>query len=447
MAKLEATVLQTAFETTEDLRKEKEMHDRLSYVSAMVLLIGFACVVAPNVSTGVESDPFLGRWDITIANTGDTFRSSWLEITQSAGKLDGKLLWRWGSVTGVKLVEVADDELRVTRRESYEDKPVDVVYAARLVDGKLVGSVKNPDGSVHRWTGIRAVEEVDVSGTWDVTMETPQRTMTETLILKQEGASVSGKRIGVGQQREFVIQSGKLDGSKLTFSIVFQRAQGGEVTVRYSAEVEGDRMTGSVQAEGRTTSRDFTAQRQRKWGKAIELFNGEDVTGWGPRDAQRGFNWSVRDGVLINRPPDQDIVSEKQFRDFKLHVEFSLARGSNSGIYLRGRYEVQLVDDYGQEPDKHSNCSIYSRLAPSTNASKPNNEWQTVDATLVGRWLSVVLNGQTVMDNVHLDGITGGALIPRGADLNDESLPGPLMFQGDHGLVRFRKVVLTPLVD
>jgi hypothetical protein len=206
-------------------------------------------------------------------------------------------------------------------------------------------------------------------------------------------------------------------------------------------------MTGTVQPPGGADPRPFTAERERKWGEPVELFNGKDLTGFGPRDASQGFNWSVKDGVLVNRPPDQDIVSEKQFQDFKLHVEFSMGKGSNSGIYLRGRYELQLLDDFGRQAETHSNCSIYSRLAPSLNASKPADEWQTIDATLVGRWLTVALNGQTVLDNVHLDGITGGALIAKGAEINDESLPGPLMFQGDHGLVRFRKIVATPSVD
>jgi len=428
------------------------MYRSLAYFPAAFVLGAFLSVVVPNVSVCAEKDAFLGRWDITLANTGDTFRSSWLDVTESDGKLDGKLLWRWGSVTGVKSVEIVRDELRVTRRQSYEDKPVDVVFAGKLVDGKLVGSVKNPDGSVHNWTGIRAVEKVDVSGTWEMTFQTPRRTMRNTLILKQEGPQVTGKLTGGRSNRELAIQDGKLDGSKLSFSVAFRRRQGEEITIRYSAEVQGDKMTGTVQPEGQPASREFTAQRQRKWGEPIELFNGKDLSGWGPRDPRRGFNWSVKDGVLVNRPPDQDIVSEKQFNDYKLHVEFSMGRRSNSGTYLRGRYELQLLDDFdydGQprKPGKHNNCSIYSRLAPSVKASKRHGEWQALDVTLVGRWLTVVLNGQTVMDNVHLDGITGGAIIPKGADLNDESLPGPLMFQGDHGLVRFRKVVVTPALD
>jgi len=422
------------------------MRGRLTYLSEVVLTAGLLFLIVPNASHATDAAAFLGRWDITISQMRDTFRSSWLEVKEGEGKLSGKLLWKWGSVTAVRSVEVVENELRVTRREWYEDKPVDVVYKAKLVDGRLVGSVKNPDGAVLHFTGIRSVEKVDVSGTWQLTAETPRRTFTATLVLDQQNGQVTGK-CTTPANREFPLQNGKLEGAKLSFSIPFERPGRAVTAVNCSAEVRDDRLLGTVQPEGRDRTLRFTARRQRKWGEPIQLFNGKDLTGWGPRDAARGFHWSVKDGVMINRPPDQDILSERQFQDFKLHVEFSLAKRSNSGVYLRGRYELQLVDDYGRPPGKHSNCSIYSRLAPSANASKRPNEWQTLDATLVGRWLTVVLNGQTVMDNVHLDGITGGAIIPKGALCNNEADPGPLMFQGDHGLVRYRKIVVTPALD
>jgi len=422
------------------------MHRKLNHLSAVVFAAVFLSVIIPWTSGATDAAGFMVRWDITIANTGDTFRSSWLEVTESDGKLSGKLLWKWGSVTNVKSVEVVGEELRVTRGEWHEDKPVDVVYAAKLIDDRLVGSVKSPDGSVFKFTGIRSIEKADVSGTWQLTAETPRRTMTAALVLSQKGADVTGK-LTTPANREFPIQKGKLDGTKLSFSTSLQRPGQNVTLVLYSAEVEGDRLVGSAQREGGNRTLQFTAERGRKWGEPIQVFNGKDLTGWGPRDAKRGFRWSVKDGIMVNRPPDQDIVSEERFKDFKLHVEFSLAKRSNSGVYLRGRYELQLVDDYGRSPGKHSNCSIYSRLAPSANASKKPDEWQTLDATLVGRWLTVVLNGQTVMDNVHLDGITGGAIIPKGAAINNEAEPGPLMFQGDHGLVRLRKVVVRPALD
>jgi hypothetical protein len=411
-----------------------------------------AGLVAPLVTGGsqaTEAADFLCRWDITLAETGDTFRSSWLEVTESDGILSGKLLWRWGSVIKLKSAEVVGEELHAVRGEYYEDRPVDVVYRARLVDGKLVGSVKTPEGTVVRWTGIRSLEKSEVSGTWQLTGETPGRKITATLALSQKDGNVAGTYVTPGN-REFPIEDGKLEGTKLTFSVPFQRPGQEAVSVSYSAEVRGDRLLGTARAEGRTAVLEFTAERQRKWSQPVQIFDGKSLAGWGPRDAKRRFGWSVREGAMVNAPPgDQDVVSEQQFRDFKLHVEFSLAERSNSGIYLRGRYELQLVDDYTRRPRTgvHGNCSIYSRIAPSANASKPANEWQTVEATLVGRWLTVVLNGETVMDNVHLDGITGGAVIPRGATINDEEAGGPLMFQGDHGLVRFRKVVVTPVAD
>lgn len=423
------------------------MRRRSHCVRILGVVVGLCWMLGHHLSAGTEKADFLGRWDITIAETGDTFRSSWLEVTESEGKLGGKLLWKWGSVTDVKSVEVVDGELRVTRVESYEDKPVDVVYAAKLVEGKLVGSVKNPDGLVHKWTGIRDVDKLDLSGTWELMVDAPGSPKKETLILKQEGSRLSGDYLGGSPGWEYEIREGKVADSTVSFLVVYRRLTGGENLLRYSAKVEGDRMKGTALSEVAPSGGTFTAQRQRKWGKPTELFNGKDLIGFGPRDASRGFNWSVKDGILVNRPPDQDIVTEKQFKDFKLHVEFSMARGSNSGIYLRGRYELQLEDDFGRQPGKHSSSSIYSRLAPSANASKPANEWQTIDATLVGRWLTVVLNGQIVLENVHLDGITGGAFVAKGAEINDESLPGPLMFQGDHGLVRFRQIVVTPSVD
>ncbi len=429
------------------------MQRRFVRFSAVMIAVAVSLLTLPGTSSAAVKD-FLGRWDITLADTGDTFFSSWLEVIESDGKLSGNLLWKWGSVTDVKSVEVVDGELRVTRTESYEDKPVDVVYRARLADGKLVGSVKRPDGAVRQFTGVRSVEKVHVSGTWELAEGVREKIyrfdagkwvpaaegqpISPVLVLKQQGAEVSGEYITRPPKVALPVRHGKLVGSKLSLSVTHDPPR---FTVHYSGEVRGDKIAGTAQAEGQEALMPFTAQRQRKWGEPIQLFNGKDLVGWRPRDPNRGFHWSVKDGVLVNRPPDQDIISEKTFQDFKLHVEFNMGRRSNSGIYLRGRYEMQLLDDFGRRPGPHSNCAIYSRLAPSVNASKAAGEWQALEATLVGRWLTVVLNGQTVLDNVHLDGITGGALDP------NESEAGPLTFQGDHGLVRFRKIAVQPALD
>jgi hypothetical protein len=175
-----------------------------------------------------------------------------------------------------------------------------------------------------------------------------------------------------------------------------------------------------------------------RWGKPVELFNGRDLTGWKPRSSTVKNGWQVRDGLLVNANPGNDLLTDRQFTDFKLHAEFRYPRGSNSGIYLRGRYEVQIEDNYGEEPDSHKIGSVYGFLTPSVNAGKKPGEWQTIEITLVGRVITEVLNGERVIDRQTIPGITGGALD------SDEGKPGPILLQGDHGPVEFRKVTLTP---
>jgi hypothetical protein len=170
----------------------------------------------------------------------------------------------------------------------------------------------------------------------------------------------------------------------------------------------------------------------------VELFNGNDLTGWKPRSASHKNGWLARDGLLVNATPGNDLVTEQRFTDFQLHAEFRYPRRSNSGIYLRGRYEVQIEDNFGEEPDSHKIGSVYGFLTPCVNAAKKPGEWQTLDVTLVGRVVTVVLNGERVIDRQTIPGITGGALD------SDEGSPGPILLQGDHGPIDFRKVTLTP---
>ena len=148
--------------------------------------------------------------------------------------------------------------------------------------------------------------------------------------------------------------------------------------------------------------------------------------------------WVVRDGLLVNAEPGNNLLTERKFDDFQLHAEFRYPKGSNSGIYLRGRYEVQIEDNYGQEPDSHHIGGVYGFLTPSVNAARKAGEWQTLDVTLVGRVVTVALNGERIIDRQTIPGITGGALD------SDEGAPGPLLLQGDHGPIEFRKVTLTP---
>ena len=140
----------------------------------------------------------------------------------------------------------------------------------------------------------------------------------------------------------------------------------------------------------------------------------------------------------MNTTPGNDLVTEQKFTDFQLHAEFRYPPRSNSGIYLRGRYEVQIEDNYGEEPECHKIGGIYGFLTPSVNAAKKAGEWQTLDVTLVGRVVTVVLNGERIIDRQAIPGITGGALD------SHEGEPGPIFLQGDHGPIEFRRLTLTP---
>ena len=153
--------------------------------------------------------------------------------------------------------------------------------------------------------------------------------------------------------------------------------------------------------------RPSSASHAPTWGEPVELINGKNLTGWKPRSSAVKNGWIVQNGMLVNATPGNDLVTERKFRDFKVHAEFRYPPGSNSGLYLRGRYEVQIEDDYGQEPDSHRIGGIYGFLTPSVNAAKKPGEWQTLDVTLVGRIVTVVLNGERVIDRQTIPGITG----------------------------------------
>ena len=182
------------------------------------------------------------------------------------------------------------------------------------------------------------------------------------------------------------------------------------------------------------------ANAKHKFGKPVELFDGKSIeASWVVQHKGRPSGWSVVDGLMTNQAGANNLVSISTFKDFKIRAEYKLEAKSNSGIYLRGRYELQVLDDYGKEAESHGHMGIYSRIAPAKNNSKPAGEWQEMEATIVGNRVTVYLNGHKVHDNQVIDGLTGGALDA------DEGQPGPIMLQGDHGKVWFRKVTITPI--
>jgi len=186
-----------------------------------------------------------------------------------------------------------------------------------------------------------------------------------------------------------------------------------------------------------------------KFGKPINLFNGKDLTGWRLTDPGAVNGWSVKDGLLRNDPIQEEgkphknygnLRTDKEYEDFRVKVAVRLPKGGNSGIYLRGIYEVQVADTFGKPLDPHNMGGLYSRITPSVASEKPAGEWQIMEITLVQRHLTVVLNGKTIINNQPVRGCTGGAL------WSDVSRPGPLYVQGDHTGVEYRSFELSPVI-
>ena len=174
-------------------------------------------------------------------------------------------------------------------------------------------------------------------------------------------------------------------------------------------------------------------------GKPIALFNGKDLTGWTGLKSGKADGWTVVDGILTSTGHADDLITKDKYWNFELHLEYNVAAHSNSGVGLRGRYEVQIIDDFGRPPGLHGTGALYTRIVPPANYGKPAGEWQTLDIRLVGMEVTGTLNGQKLYEKGVIEGLTGIAFDPY------EGEPGALELQGDHGAVQFRNLVLTPL--
>jgi hypothetical protein len=291
----------------------------------------------------------------------------------------------------------------------------------------------------------KQTEQPPIVGRWDMTVKGPQGEYPSWLEVRQSGdTTLVGSFVGqTGSVRP--ISRVEFDDGRVRFSVPPQWEHRKD-DLRFEGRLEGDTLRGDTTDEDGhripwTARRAPSLKREHPaaWGEPVELFNGKDLAGWKPRPAADAKNeWGARDGILANAAKGTDLLTERTFTDFKLHAEFRYPPGSNSGIYVRGRYEVQIEDNYGQEPESHRIGAIYGFLTPRVNAARPAGEWQAVDVTLVGRVVTVELNGERVIDRQEIPGITGGALE------SDEGSPGPILIQGDHGPVDFRHSILTP---
>jgi hypothetical protein len=282
----------------------------------------------------------------------------------------------------------------------------------------------------------------EIAGRWDMTVLDARGSYPSWFEVSRAGGKLEGRFVGrVGSQRP--IKSVEFANGHLKFTLPPQYERR-KTDLEFEAILKGDRLEGTMSdADGKSIEwtavrAPSLARKTPRWGKPTTLFNGRDLSGWKLRDESKAGTWRAVDGVLENTPHGTDIITEQRFTDFKLHVEFKMVDKSNSGVYLRGRYEVQIQDDYGKEPESHRIGGIYGFITPSSNPSKKAGEWQSFDITLVGRRVTVVLNGTKIIDQAEIPGITGGALD------SSEGEPGPIMLQGDHEKIYYRNIVITP---
>jgi len=300
--------------------------------------LALAAVAQSLHAQAAATPPIVGRWDLTITGGRGSY-ASWLEVERSGfGALVGRFTGRIGGMRPIGRVEWRGDTVRFSIPPQWDNADADLRFEGRLEGDRLTGTITNPNGAVHRFTGRRAPS------------------------LRRASKPV--------------------------------------------------------------------------WGAPVALFNARTLEGWVPDQA--GPNqWAVRDGVLTNAAPGANLETTQRFDDFQLHVEFRYPKGGDSGVMLRGRYEVQIRDDPERElPTRESIGGVYGFLGPSENAARAPGEWQTFDLTLVGRHVTVVLNGKTVIANQIIPGLTGSAVDA------DEGAPGPIVLQGEESALEFRNITI-----
>jgi hypothetical protein len=291
---------------------------------------------------------------------------------------------------------------------------------------------------------IQATDTSSILGRWDISVHQQGKEMPSWLEVTHSGVrTLVGRWVGSGGSARPIghIYYTVTDG-KLHFAIPPQwEREDRDLTVE--GVLQGDSLSGTLtlpngQTYGwvghRAPAMRVSGHVEPAWGTAVKLFDGVDLRGW---HALGDNQWLAQDGILRSPHSGANIATDGKFTDFKLHIEFRYPKGSNSGVYLRGRYELQIEDSKGMEPLNNQLGSVYGFLAPTEMLAKDAGEWQSYDVTLVGRRVTVALNGQVVICDQEIPGITGGALDSK------EGEPGPIYLQGDHGPIEFRNIVLT----
>jgi hypothetical protein len=285
----------------------------------------------------------------------------------------------------------------------------------------------------------------EAAGRWDLTIETPNGDQPSWLEIETSGShALVGRFVGPAGSARPISEVNYSEMDKTYSFTIPPQWMSYESDPHIEFKLEGDKLKGWTRGpEGNklewigVLAPSLEREEDPEWGEPVALLD-EELSKWIiPEDNQ----FHMKDGVMVNEKSGGNLVTKQKYEDFKLHVEFRYPEGSNSGIYLRGRYEVQVIDSYGMEPESHLLGGIYGFIDPSVNAAKKAGEWQTYDIILSGRMVTVELNGTEVICNRPIPGITGGALD------SDEGEPGPIMIQGDHGPVEYRNIRITPAVN
>ena len=240
-----------------------------------------------------------------------------------------------------------------------------------------------------------------------------------------------------------------LDGNKIAFDHPWG--------FKFEGEIDGNHLVAKALKNGKEEASVVgwrnpvikpASTKDAKLGEPIDLL-ADGLDGWVLMDKKAKNGWSFSDGVLSNKlglKPDgswagggANLISKRaDFYDFNLEYDVRVPKKSNSGVYLRGRYECQVVDSYGKPVNEHNMAAYYGRVVPSVAAEKKPGEWQHVSVTLYKRHMTVVLNGVTIIEDAPVVGITGGAIDA------EEFVPGPIYLQGDHSDADFKNMILRP---
>ena len=284
-------------------------------------------------------------------------------------------------------------------------------------------------------------------GRWDVTLETPERKLPTWLEVTQLKGKLAVRMVGRWGHARW-LPSVEYAHDRIRF-VSPKEEEGRTDDMVFEGRLVGKSLIGETRGPDGTVWKwrgerapALTRAVAPTWGKPVSLFNGRDLHGWHLSDPKAAVTWRVENGTLVSTGQGAELVTDRQFEDFKLHIEFNAAPGANSGVYLRGRYEVQVENnnDAHPEPPERGLGGVYGFLAPSTSPSRKPG-WRVYDITLAGRRVTVLLDGVTLIDDQEIPGITGGALESR------EGNPGPLYLQGsEQGRVAYRNILVTPAV-